>query len=160
MSYKVLVFLSALFLTALTVFAQKAPEFSLQDLDGKTVKLSDFKGKTVFIDFWAIWCPPCRESIPAVAELHKKTSNNPAIVVISINLGDKKSKILDFMKSRRLNYPILLDEKSAVARDYQISAIPSFIIIGKDGNLLKRYTGFFQGISREWEKTLGIAEHF
>jgi thiol-disulfide isomerase/thioredoxin len=156
--YKIIIILFSVILSVSAVFAQnqKAPNFSLKDLDGKTVQLSDYKGKVVFIDFWAVWCPPCKASIPSVISLHNKFLNNKSIVVLSVNLGDSKSKIEEFVKKEGMNYPVLLDDKGIAAKDYQISSIPTFIIVDQNGNIAKRYIGYIRGFSQEWIKQLEI----
>ncbi|MDR3244702.1 MAG: TlpA family protein disulfide reductase [Elusimicrobiota bacterium] len=151
---KFIVVLTLIFLSNF-VFAQKAVDFSLKDLNGKNIKLSDYKGKAVFLDFWATWCPPCRASIPAVIDLHKKTENNPSIAIIGINLSENKTKVADFVKGYDMSYTILLGEQS-IAAAYQVRSIPTFIIIDKEGKLVKKYVGYFPNIEKEWLKQLEI----
>ena len=130
-----------------------APDFTLQSIDGKMISLSDFKGKMVFLDFWATWCPPCRASIPAVKELHAKFAGREDIVIIGINVGESKETVINFVKQNNINYMTLLADKSVTSK-YSISGIPRFIIIGKDGNILKNFTGYSQGMEAEWIKIL------
>jgi len=140
---------ACLFVFAGVLFAQKAPDFTLLDIDGNTVKLSDFRGKTVFIDFWATWCPPCRDSIPAIKNIHKQFASNPDAVILGINLSEKPSTVINFVKSNAIKYPVLLGDKKT-ADLYGINAIPSFFIIDKNGNVVKNYKGYNNSLEAEW----------
>jgi len=134
-------------------FATKAPDFTLQSIDGKTITLSDLKGKMVFLDFWASWCPPCRQSIPAVERLDAKFADRKDIVILGINVGDKKDTVVQFVKNNNISYTVLLSNDDVLAA-YKINAIPRFMIIDKDGNILKSFSGYFNGIENEWIKAL------
>jgi thiol-disulfide isomerase/thioredoxin len=150
--FLLLLFFILLFSTKLS-FSAKAPDFQLQDINGKTVRLADFKGKVVFIDFWATWCPPCRESIPAIKKLHKDFSVNPNIVILGLNLGEKKSVVEKFVEKNEMNYSIVYcDDKTA--NDYAVRGIPLFVIVDKNGNIAQRYTGYVGGLEKEWNKVI------
>ena len=91
--------LSFLFLAFIVpaAFSEQAPDFTLQDTDGKAVTLSDYRGKVVFLDFWASWCPPCRASIPAIKSMHKNYAGNPDVVILGINSGENEKTVTGFM---------------------------------------------------------------
>ena len=127
--------------------------FHLQDLEGKPVSLSDYKGKVVFIDFWATWCPPCRASIPAVENLYEQYKDNEDFVVLGINLQEDKDTILKFMKKQKMNYPVLLSDKKVIS-NYKISSIPRFFIIDKNGEIYNKYVGFAPGVEELWQKDI------
>ena len=82
-----------------------APDFELETLDGKKAKLSDYRGKKVILNFWASWCPPCREEMP---EFQKIAENNPDIVVLGVNLQESKEAIEAFTNKLGIKFPILL----------------------------------------------------
>jgi len=118
-----------------------ASDFKLQDLNGKTVKLSDFKGKPVLLDFWATWCPPCRASIPGIESLHKKYSGK-GLVVLSISLDDGDwDSVKSFSAEAGITYPVLKGTED-VSSQFQVRTIPLVIIIDKEGKIVKRYLGF------------------
>jgi len=120
--------------------APAASDFSLQDLNGKTVKLSDFKGKPVLIDFWATWCPPCRASIPAVEKLYKTYSSKGLVVLgVSLDQGGWDS-VKAFATEYGITYSVLKGTED-VASQYQVRTIPMLVIMDKDGKIVKRYIG-------------------
>jgi cytochrome c biogenesis protein CcmG/thiol:disulfide interchange protein DsbE len=127
--------------TARNETSAAASDFKLQDLNGKIVKLSDFKGKAVLVDFWATWCPPCRESIPGIEKLYK-TYGGKGLVVLGISLdeGDWDS-VKAFAAERGITYPVLKGTE-AVASQFQVRTIPMLVIINKEGKIVKRYLGF------------------
>ena len=133
--------------------AEVSYDFTLQDLEGKPVSLSDYKGKVVFIDFWATWCPPCRASIPAVENLYEQYKDNEDFVVFGINLQEDKDTILKFMKKQKMNYPVLLSDKKVIS-NYKISSIPRFFIIDKNGEIYNKYVGFAPGVEELWQKDI------
>ncbi len=117
-----------------------AADFKLQDLDGKTVRLSDFKGKPVLIDFWATWCPPCRASIPEIEKLYKKYSSKGLVVFgISLDEGDWDA-VKSFAAEVGITYPVLKANED-VASQFQVRSIPMVVIFNKEGKIVKRYLG-------------------
>ena len=118
-----------------------APNFTLQDMDGRMVSLSDYKGKVVLLNIWATWCPPCVAEAPSIDKLHKMFEDEDfSLLAVSIDEGGKKA-VEDFMKKKNLNFPVLLDPEGRVARLYQTTAVPESFIIRKDGTLDNRIVG-------------------
>jgi thiol-disulfide isomerase/thioredoxin len=128
-----------------------AADFNLQDLSGKTVKLSDFKGKPVLLEFWATWCPPCRESIPGMEQIYKTYADKGLVVIgVSLDQGGWDS-VKSFVKDRGMTY-LILKGNDDVSADYQVRTIPLLIIINKEGKVVKRYLGI--GGDDELEKDI------
>ena len=119
---------------------QKAPAFTLQDVNGKKVSLSDFKGKVVIVDFWATWCPPCRRSIPDLIDLQKKYKNKIAVIGISVDM-DTRSDVAPFVKQNKINYKILYATQDVVQAYGNIDAIPTSFIIDQHGNIVTQHVG-------------------
>ena len=119
---------------------QKAPAFTLEDINGKKVSLSDFKGKVVIVDFWATWCPPCRKSIPDLIELQKKYKNKIAVIGISVDM-DTKSNVAPFVKQNKINYKVLYASPEVVQNYGNIDAIPTSFIIDQHGNIYTQHVG-------------------
>ena len=126
-----------------------APSFTLQDLNGKRVSLSDFKGKVVLLDFWATWCGPCVRTIPHLDALHKKYKDQ-GLVVIGINNERDHAKVKEFAKDR-ISYIILLDADKQF-RQYGARSIPTAFYIDKDGKIRYRDVGFGPGKEKEMER--------
>ncbi|CEN78612.1 cytochrome c biogenesis protein/redoxin [Paraclostridium sordellii] len=125
----------------------KALDFTLYDQYGKEHKLSDYKGKTIFLNLWATWCPPCRDEMPYIEELYKEYSKNTDEVVIlgvaSPNLGQEgdAKHVKDFLKQEGYTFPVLLDEGGSLVYQYGISSFPSTFIIDKDGYITQYVPG-------------------
>lgn len=125
----------------------KAIDFTLYDQYGKEHKLSDYKGKTVFLNFWATWCPPCKEEMPYINELYKEYNYNKGDVIIlgvaSPNMGNEGSEqsIKDFLKKGNYTYPTVFDNDGTQVFDYGIYAFPSTLIINKEGYIVQYVPG-------------------
>lgn len=118
-----------------------APGFSLQTPDGKTVKLSDYKGKVVIIDFWATWCPPCRKGIPDLVSL-KNEYGKKGFEIIGISVDrETKDEVVPFMKNQKINYPVVFGNTTVYNQYGGISSIPTSVIIDKKGNIVATHVG-------------------
>lgn len=118
----------------------KAKDFTVYDENMKEVKLSDYIGTPVVLNFWASWCPPCKEEMPGFNEISKKYSKEK-IVILMINLTDGKRETIDkaqeYIKSNNYDMKVLFDSKLDAANQYNISSIPRTIFIDKDGYIFK-----------------------
>lgn len=134
-----------------------APDFALPSIDGKTVTLSQLRGKVVLLDFWATWCSPCRLAIPHLNNLYK-THRERELEIIGLSLDKGSPEMLKrFSVSMAIEYTIVMaDDK--VAKDYGISPIPTTYLIDRDGSITNKWVGFSQNlmstISAETEKLL------
>jgi len=124
---------------------KKAPDFSLKSVDGKTVKLSDYKNKVVIIDFWATWCPPCRRGIPDLVELQKEFKQDLVVIGISLDT-DTKDDVPEFVKNYKINYPVVYGDVSTTKLYGGVSGIPTSFIINKKGMIVNKHVGL---ISKE-----------
>ena len=121
---------------------QVAPAWQLKDLDGNTVKLSDFKGKVVILDFWATWCPPCRKEIPGFIALQKKYADKGVTVVgVSLDEGGAAA-VKSFAKQNGMNYPVVLGDQNIAMAYGGIQSIPTTFVIDKDGNVAAVHEGY------------------
>lgn len=111
-----------------------APDFTLENLRGEKVSLSDFQGKFVLLNFWAIWCPPCREEMPDINKFYKE--NKDQIVVLGVELGSKKLDVQKFINKGQYVYPILLDPDEKIGHQYRITAVPTTFILDRNGRIL------------------------
>jgi peroxiredoxin len=119
-----------------------APDFTLPDLEGRSITLSQFKGKIVFLNFWATWCPPCIEEIPSINKLNEKISRDD-FVILAVNIDQTgMDNIREFAKSKGMKFPVLLDPKSHVAAGkYGITGVPETFLIDRNGIIIERYIG-------------------
>lgn len=115
-------------------------DFKLKDLNGNDVSLSSLKGKNVYLNFWATWCPPCKAEMPDIEKLYEETKDTD-LVILAVDIGEDKNTVKTFIDKNKYNFKILLDSNTAVAGDYNISAIPSSFFINKEGNLVSQKVG-------------------
>ena len=120
--------------------ATPTPDFTLTDPDGKKISLKDFRGKTIFLNFWATWCEPCREEMPAMEKLYQEHRNNN-FVVLAVNVKDRRQEALAFVKELKLTYPIAFDPNGEVASLYGAWGLPTTYLIGPKGEGLARGWG-------------------
>ncbi len=130
-------------------------EIKLKDMHGSMVRLSDFRGKIVFLNFWTTWCPPCREEMPAMERLHQKLKGRD-FVMVGINLQEPASLVRAFFNRYKLTFISLLDSDGAVGRTFSIQSIPSTLILDKEGRIMGAAVG-----AREWDsrKAIALFEH-
>ena len=114
------------------IVGHPAPDFTLTDLNGNAVRLRDFRGKVIFLNFWAIGCPPCRAEMPAMEELYQEYKDKD-VVIIGVNLGEFRSSVKSFVEVNGYSWIFVIDSMGEVARDYMANLIPSSFFIDKKG---------------------------
>jgi len=119
--------------------ADQAPEFVGVTVEGDTIALSDYRGKVVLIDFWATWCPPCRETIPEISELAERYRNRD-VVVLGLSMEDFH-KVERFWAQYRPAYAAVVVDKS-VFRDYRVQGIPTLFLVDQQGAIRHQEVGF------------------
>ncbi|WP_077247839.1 peroxiredoxin family protein [Bacillus sp. FJAT-27225] len=120
-----------------------APDFQVQTLDGKSIRLSELRGKKVILNFWASWCPPCKAEMPHMQDFYSGTENKD-IEILAVNLTDTERNsghIKEFAKEYRLTFPVLLDEDGEVGRTYQAVTIPTSYFIDSAGIIRQKVVG-------------------
>jgi thiol-disulfide isomerase/thioredoxin len=117
-----------------------APDFTLKSTDEKEIKLSDFKGKIVILDFWATWCPPCRAAIPDLIDIQKKYKNKVVVIGISLDIVTKPD-VIPFIKYFGINYPVVYATSEVVMAYGNIEVIPTSFIIDQSGKIVDGHLG-------------------
>ena len=117
-----------------------APEFTLETLDGDSITLSDFNGKVVMIDFWASWCPPCRQEAPSLAQVYKEYQDK-GVEFIGISIWDRLNDAKDYDHVFGITYPTGLDSKGTILVDYSVRGIPEKVFIDAQGQLIAKFIG-------------------
>jgi peroxiredoxin len=121
--------------------ASPAPDFTLQSLDGKTMRLSDFRGKAVLLNFWATWCGPCKIEMPWFVELQNQYAAQ-GFQIVGVAMDDaSKEDISKFAKDMGVNYPILIGKESVGDEYGGVPALPESFLIGRDGKIVDKILG-------------------
>jgi thiol-disulfide isomerase/thioredoxin len=120
----------------------RAPEFALSTLDGTVIRLSDYLGKIVIVDFWATWCGPCRMAIPDLVELQNEYKDDLIIIGISLDQPYTQKNLKPFIESYSINYPIVLGNIEVVEAYGNIRGIPTSFIVNQNGEIVNRFTGY------------------
>jgi thiol-disulfide isomerase/thioredoxin len=121
-----------------------ATDFALDSLDGKTSSLSAHKGRFVFLNFWATWCPPCRSEMPAMQALYSRLEAR-GFVILAVDLAEKADTVRAYVKENGLTFPVLLDKTGEVGGTYGAQSIPTTYLIDREGKVLAR------GIGAQWK---------
>jgi peroxiredoxin len=121
-----------------------APEFELSDLAGRPVRLRDFQGRVVLLNFWATWCAPCREEMPALDTLARELGPR-GLVVVGVNFKEPRPKVEAFVQEHGLRFPMLLDAEGRVGERYQVFALPVTFVVDRRGMLVGTVLGI-----RDW----------
>lgn len=122
-----------------------APEFNLVDMNGKQHKLSDYRGKPVIVNFWATWCPPCREELPAMNRAWGEIKNQ-GIEMLAVNVGEDEDTIFSFMGDYPIDFTVLLDESGDIINEWPVKGVPTTFVVDPEGKLVYRAIG-----GREWD---------
>jgi peroxiredoxin len=121
-----------------------APDFTLKSNSGKNLRLSDFRGQVVLLNFWASWCGPCRQEMPILNDLHNKYASL-GFAVLGVNVDADSAKAIGYLKDTPVDFPVLYDPESKVSEMYSVSAMPSTAIIDRDGNVRMVHPGYKSG---------------
>jgi peroxiredoxin len=128
-----------------------ASDFSLQDMSGKTIRLSDYKGKVVLLEFWATWCPPCRASVPGLQKLHNAYKDK-GLVLLAVSMDEGgEDEVRSFIRESGITYTVLKGTED-VAMKYEVRSIPMMLVLNKEGRIAKRYLGM--GSDEDLEKDI------
>jgi peroxiredoxin len=117
-----------------------APDFSLPQLNGETLNLSDYRGKVVLLDFWATWCDPCRDEVPHFVELQNRYGDQ-GFQVIGVSMDDSPEPVRDFYQQFKMNYPVVMGNARTGELYGGVLGLPIAFLVGRDGRIDSRHTG-------------------
>jgi peroxiredoxin len=138
---------------ALAAAPTPAPDFVLDSNTGKPIKLSGYKGKVVMINFWATWCGPCRDEWPLLESIYKQYQKQD-FVLLGVNVEPDSKPAEDWLKATPVSFPILFDTKSEVSKMYEVSGMPSTIIVDRKGNVRVIHHGYKPGDENEYQDSI------
>jgi len=122
-----------------------APDFTLKSDSGENLRLSEMRGEVVLINFWASWCGPCRQEMPILSELHDKYKAM-GFTVLGINVEENSSDARKLLKEMPVSFPVLFDNDSSVSKQYDVAAMPSTVLVDRDGNMRYLHKGYKPGL--------------
>jgi thiol-disulfide isomerase/thioredoxin len=120
------------------------PPFELKDLEGRAHKLDAYRGKVVVLNFWATWCEPCKDEMPSLNRLRKSLEGQP-VAMFAVNYGENEGRISAFLGKVPIDFPVLVDPGSNVAKSWKVRLMPSTFILGPDGRVRYGFAG-----ERDW----------
>jgi len=127
-----------------------APNFTLKDTGGNNMRLSELRGNVVLINFWASWCGPCRQEMPLLDELY--TQYKPlGFTILGVNVEEKSADARDLLKKIPVSFPVLLDNENKVSKLYNVVAMPSTVIVDRDGNMRYVHLGYQPGYEQRYQ---------
>jgi peroxiredoxin len=112
-----------------------APDFTLKGLDGKSVKLSDYQGKIVLLNFWAVWCKYCKQEMPDLNELSKELEKKDEAVILAVDVQEPADTVNEYLTSNNISLKVLMDQDGSAAQQYGVSGYPTTFVINKDGSV-------------------------
>jgi peroxiredoxin len=118
-----------------------APDFMLEDLQGRMYRLSDFKGKIVFLNIWATWCPPCRMEMPSMEQLYRRLKDRDFAMVAISEDEDSKAAVQSFIEQMGITFPILVDPDGVVPGRYGVTGSPETFVIDREGRVIQHTIG-------------------
>jgi thiol-disulfide isomerase/thioredoxin len=111
-----------------------APELNVMDMRGNRISLAELKGKTILLDFWATWCPRCRDDAPDLEKLHRKYGDRE-LAIVGVSVGEDRVPVEAYLRGRAHEYPNVLAIEHDLPRPYQVEVLPTYIVIDRNGNV-------------------------
>lgn len=133
--------------------ATAAPDFALHALDGPNLRLKEQRGRVVMVNFWATWCGPCRQEMPQLNRLYEKYKAS-GFVLLGVNVDDDQRKAAEVAGKLGVTFPVLLDTDKQVSKLYDLSTMPSTVIIDRDGKVRYVHRGYLTGYEDNYEKQI------
>jgi peroxiredoxin len=130
-----------------------APQFTLEARSGSKISLAQYKGQVVMLNFWASWCGPCRQEMPLLENIYKKYSKM-GFTLIGVNVEPDPKAAEGFLKQTPVSFPVIYDKESTVSKAYDVSGMPSTVIIDRKGNIRVLHRGYKPGDENEYQDSI------
>ena len=128
---------------------QPAPDFALKSSSGKNLRLSEYRGDVVMVNFWATWCGPCRQEMPLLDELYSRYQR-VGFSLLGVNIDDNSTKAMDMVSELGVNFPVLFDSRKEVSKLYQVEAMPVTVLIDREGTVRYVHHGYKPGYEEKY----------
>jgi peroxiredoxin len=132
---------------------EESPDFTLKSRDGGNIKLSEQRGNIVLVNFWASWCGPCRQELPAFEALYQEYQDL-GVEILAVNVDDEAEKAKVLLQDIEVSFPVLFDTSGEVSQLYDVSAMPTTVIVDRDGNVRLLHPGYRKGDEKKYEKAI------
>jgi len=129
----------------------KAPDFTLHSRGGQNLRLSDYRGQIVLINFWASWCGPCRQEMPLLQNLYHRYSKL-GFTILGVNVDSDSTKANNYLRDMQVTFPILYDNSNSVSKRFNVNAMPTTVIVDRNGNMRFLHQGYKPGYEKDYKK--------
>ena len=146
-------FAAALLASTLAAHATPAPDFTLKTLDGPALRLAEQRGQVVLVNFWASWCAPCKVEMPHLNRLADKYRDT-GVVLLAVNVDDDPKKAAAEARKLGINFPVLLDTAKTASKAYQLQAMPTTVLVDRDGKVRHVHQGYRAGYEQTYDEQL------
>ncbi len=136
--------LTATSLASSDLAGQPAPDFALRSSTGENLRLSEYRGDVVMINFWATWCGPCRQEMPLLDDLYNRYQR-VGFNLLGVNIDDDSSRAMNMVHELGVNFPVLFDDRKEVSRMYDVDAMPVTVLVDREGNVRYVHQGYRPG---------------
>ena len=128
-----------------------APDFTLKSFRGENLRLSEFRGEVVMINFWASWCAVCKDEMPILNDLHLRYQDH-GLAMLGVNIEEDKKAVQKALRELKVVYPVLFDTDQAVSKLFDIEDMPSTVLVDRDGNLRYLHRNYSPGFEEDYER--------
>ena len=131
------------------MIGKQAPDFALKSSTGQNLRLSEYRGEVVMINFWATWCGPCRQEMPLLDDLYNRYER-VGFQLLGVNIDDDSNRAMAMMRELGVNFPVLFDASKDVSKLYEVNAMPVTVILDREGNVRHVHQGYNPGYEEKY----------